>query len=182
MPVRLKDFSNTTVCRALGGYSGVAGETRQRVQQAALEMGYYPDASAPKLQRQRTDTIGFIIPTFGPRFADSFWSEVRAGRGNEASQYGMGLLVATHPQSPARSRPANGGSAAAAWMAPSWCAPEETMPASATSPIPGRRSWPTEDLRWTLTIPLRMCGRAASDISFAAQVRGSGINRLFDIV
>ena len=103
MPVRLKDIAQhldisiTTVSRALGGYSDVADDTRQRVEQAALEMGYYPDASAQKLQKQRTDTIGFIIPTSGPRFADPFWSEVLAGLGNEASQHGMDLLVATHP-------------------------------------------------------------------------------------
>jgi len=102
MPVRLKDIAQhldisiTTVSRALGGYSDVADETRQRVEQTAHEMGYYPDASAQKLQKQRTDTIGFIIPTFGPRFADPFWSEVLAGLGNEASQHGMDLLVATH--------------------------------------------------------------------------------------
>lgn len=106
MPVRLKDIAQrlgisiTTVSRALGGYSDVAEETRQRVEKAALEMGYYPDASAQKLQKQRTDTVGFIIPTFGPRFADPFWSEVLAGLGNEASQHGMDLLVATHPPGP----------------------------------------------------------------------------------
>jgi len=106
MPVRLKDIAQhlnlsiTTVSRALGGYSDVADETRQRVEQAALEMGYYPDASAQKLQKQRTDTIGFIIPTFGPRFADPFFSEVLAGLGNEVSQHGMDLLVATHPPGP----------------------------------------------------------------------------------
>ncbi len=106
MPVRLKDIalhlglSITTVSRALGGYSDVADETRQRVEQAALEMGYYPDASAQKLQKRSTDTIGFIIPTFGPRFADPFFSEVLAGLGNEASQHGMDLLVATHSPGP----------------------------------------------------------------------------------
>ena len=106
MPVRLKDIAQhlgisiTTVSRALGGYSDVADETRRRVEEAALEMGYYPDASAQKLQKQRTDTIGFIIPTFGPRSADPFWSEVLAGLANEASQHGMDLLVATHPPGP----------------------------------------------------------------------------------
>jgi len=151
MPVRLKDLSITTVSHALEGYS--EDETRQRVQQAALGMGYYPDASAPKLQMQRTDTIGFVIPTFGPRFVDPFWSEVLARLGNEASLHGMAFLVATRPQSPARSKPGNGGSAAAAWMASSWCAPSEAMPAATTYPILGRSSWPTEDLRWTLTTP-----------------------------
>jgi len=106
MPVRLKDIAErlglsiTTVSRALGGYPDVAEETRRRVESAAHEMGYYPDASAQKLQKRRTDTIGFIIPTFGPRFADPFFSEMLAGVGNEASRHRMDLLVATHPPGP----------------------------------------------------------------------------------
>ena len=63
MPVRLKDIGPAPGYlyhhRALGGYSDVADETRQRVEKAAIEMGYYPDASAQKLQRQRSDTVGF---------------------------------------------------------------------------------------------------------------------------
>jgi len=106
MPIRLKDIAErlglsiTTVSRALGGYPDVAKETRERVMQAAREMGYYPDAIAQKLQKRRTDTVGFIIPTFGPRFADPFFSEFLAGIGNEASRLGMDLLVATHPPGP----------------------------------------------------------------------------------
>ena len=92
MPVRLKDIaqhldiSNTTISRAMGGYSDIADETRQRVQQAAIEIAYSPDTSTPKLQKQRSDTIGFIISTSGLRFVDPFWSDVLAGLGNEASQ------------------------------------------------------------------------------------------------
>lgn len=106
MPVRLKDIaahlglSITTVSRALAGYPDVAEKTRQRVLQAAEEMGYYPNATARRLQRCRADTIGFIIPTSGPRFSDPFFSEFLAGIGNEASRQRMDLLVATHPPGP----------------------------------------------------------------------------------
>ncbi|MBC7223676.1 MAG: LacI family DNA-binding transcriptional regulator, partial [Anaerolineae bacterium] len=90
----------TTVSRALAGYPDVAEKTRQRVLQAAEEMGYYPNATARRLQRCRADTIGFIIPTSGPRFSDPFFSEFLAGIGNEASRQRMDLLVATHPPGP----------------------------------------------------------------------------------
>jgi LacI family transcriptional regulator len=50
---------------------------------------------AQRLQKQRTDTIGFILPTFGPRFSDPFFSELLAGIGNRASRYGYDLLVST---------------------------------------------------------------------------------------
>lgn len=101
MPVRLKDIaaelnlSVTTVSRALAGYDDVSAETRRRVREAAEAMGYVPDATARRLQRQRTNVIGFIVPTFGPRFSDPYFSELLAGIGNEAARWGYELLIST---------------------------------------------------------------------------------------
>ncbi len=95
--VTLKDLaarlglSITTVSRALAGYSDVAEATRQRVLQVAEEMGYVPDVTARRLQKGRTDTIGFVIPTFGPRFSDPYFSELLAGIGNEAARQNSDL-------------------------------------------------------------------------------------------
>ena len=107
MPVTLKDLAShvgvsvTTVSRALAGYDDVADETRQRVKQAAEELGYYPNITARRLQKQRRDTLGFIMPTEGPRFSDPFFSEFIAGIGNEAAVHDYDLLVSTHaPDSP----------------------------------------------------------------------------------
>jgi LacI family transcriptional regulator len=107
MAVTLKDIayelgiSVTTVSRALAGYSDVAAETRERVRQAAAALGYQPNLTARRLQKQRTDTIGFILPTLGPRFSDPFFSEFLAGVGNEAGSRDYDLLVSTHaPDSP----------------------------------------------------------------------------------
>lgn len=99
--VTLKDLaarlglSITTISRALAGYSDVAEGTRQRVQQAAKEMGYVPDFTARRLQKGRTDTIGFVIPTSGPRFSDPYFSELLAGIGNAAARHSFDLLVST---------------------------------------------------------------------------------------
>jgi LacI family transcriptional regulator len=99
--VTLKDLavqlnlSITTVSRALAGYGDVAESTRQRVLEAAHEMGYVPDATARRLQKGRTDTIGFVIPTSGPRFSDPYFSELLAGIGNEAARNQYDLLVST---------------------------------------------------------------------------------------
>jgi LacI family transcriptional regulator len=99
--VTLKDLaarlglSITTVSRALAGYSDVADATRQRVLAAAEEMGYVPDVIARRLQKGRTDTIGFVIPTHGPRFSDPFFSELLAGIGNEVARHNYDLLVST---------------------------------------------------------------------------------------
>lgn len=103
MAVTLKDVAErvgvsiTTVSRALAGYDDVAETTRQRVETVAAELGYVPNITARRLQKQRTDTLGFIIPTFGPRFSDPFFSEFIAGIGNSAADHHLDLLVSTHP-------------------------------------------------------------------------------------
>jgi LacI family transcriptional regulator len=88
--------SLTTVSRALTGYSDVAEGTRQRILETAAELGYSPNVTAQRLQKRRTDTLGFITPTFGPRFSDPFFSEFMAGIGNEAANKNYDLLVSTH--------------------------------------------------------------------------------------
>ena len=101
--VTLKDIARkvgmsvTTVSRALNDYNDVNPETKLRIRQAAEEMGYRPNILAQRLQKQKADTIGFIIPTYGPRFSDPFFSEFLAGVGNKASAFGFDLLVSTHP-------------------------------------------------------------------------------------
>ena len=101
MTVRLKDIAGrvgksvTTVSRALNDYDDVSPETRDMVKRIAVEMGYQPNITAQRLQKRSTDTIGFIIPTFGPRFSDPFFSEFLAGIGNKASALGYDLLVST---------------------------------------------------------------------------------------
>ncbi len=103
MAVTLKDiaakvgYSVTTVSRALGGYDDVAEDTRRLIVQTAEEMGYRPNVMAQRLQKQRTDTLGFVIPTFGPRFSDPFFSELLAGMGNEAASHDFDVLVSTRP-------------------------------------------------------------------------------------
>lgn len=102
MPVTLKDIAQrldisvTTVSRGLAGYDDVAAETRQRILETADELGYIPNITARRLQKQRTDTLGFIMPTFGPRFSDPFFSEFIAGIGTEAANSELDLLVSTH--------------------------------------------------------------------------------------
>jgi LacI family transcriptional regulator len=102
MAATLKDIARsvgvsvTTVSRALAGYDDVAEETRQRVVAAAEELGYFPNITARRLQKRRTDTLGFIMPTAGPRFSDPFFSEFIAGIGNEAARHDYDLLVSTH--------------------------------------------------------------------------------------
>jgi LacI family transcriptional regulator len=103
VPATLKEIARrtgksiTTVSRALAGYDDVSPETRTMVRQVAAELGYAPNLLAQRLQRRRSETIGLIIPTLGPRFADPFFSEFLAGVGNMAAEHGYDLLVSTQP-------------------------------------------------------------------------------------
>lgn len=102
MATTLKDIAHevglsiTTVSRALADYDDVAPETRRRIKEVAQKLGYHPNLTAQRLQKKRTDTLGFIMPTFGPRFSDPFFSEFLAGIGNKAAAHNYDLLVSTH--------------------------------------------------------------------------------------
>lgn len=87
--------SITTVSRALADYDDVSPETKALVRRVADELGYTPNLLAQRLQKRRSDTIGLILPTFGPRFSDPFFSEFLAGVGNAATEHGYDLLVST---------------------------------------------------------------------------------------
>lgn len=101
MIVTLKDISKatgksvTTVSRALNDHNDVSTATKELVRNVAAELGYTPNIFAQRLQKQHTDTIGLIIPTFGPRFSDPFFSELLAGVGNQAAALGYDMLVST---------------------------------------------------------------------------------------
>ncbi len=91
-------LSITTVSRALDDYDDVAEDTRKRVIEVAREMGYTPSRAARQLRRKQADTIGFVIPSSQPRFADPFFAEFIAGLGDETSSHSFDLLVSTaHP-------------------------------------------------------------------------------------
>jgi LacI family transcriptional regulator len=106
VPVTLKDIARavgksvTTVSSALNDYDDVSEETKELVRRVAREMGYTPNVAAKQLRMKRTDTLGLILPTFGPRFSDPFFSELLAGIGNRASADGFDLLVSTQPPGP----------------------------------------------------------------------------------
>ncbi len=92
---RLTGKSVTTVSRALADYDDVSPETKVMVRRVADDLGYTPNLTAQHLQKRRSDTIGLILPTYGPRFADPFFSEFLAGVGNMAAEHGYDLLVST---------------------------------------------------------------------------------------
>lgn len=105
MPVTIRDLAKklnlsiTTVSRALDGYSDVSAETRQRVIQAAEEMGYQPSYIARNLRKRRSDSIGYILPTASPQFSDPFYTSFLTGLCDESATRRIDLLVASAPPS-----------------------------------------------------------------------------------
>jgi DNA-binding LacI/PurR family transcriptional regulator len=57
--------SKATASRALTGHGYVAPETRERVQQAARDLGYVASSSAASLVTGRTHTIALVVPRVG---------------------------------------------------------------------------------------------------------------------
>lgn len=63
--------SVATASRALNGLSSVTRETREKIEAAAATLDYIPHSGARSLTRQRTDTIGVILPDlFGEFFSE----------------------------------------------------------------------------------------------------------------
>lgn len=95
---RRLNLSVGAVSRALNGYTDIAEDTRQRIFEAAREMGYTPNRAARQLRKQATGTtIGYIMPVDSPYFADSFFSEFIEGLGDETAAQHSDLLIATAP-------------------------------------------------------------------------------------
>ncbi|RPJ51316.1 MAG: LacI family transcriptional regulator [Chloroflexi bacterium] len=102
MAVTIKDIANRlglsvgAVSRALSGYTDIAEDTRERIFEAAREMGYTPNRAARQLRKQTVGTtIGYIMPVDSPRFADSYFSEFIEGLGDETAAHQSDLLIAT---------------------------------------------------------------------------------------
>ena len=103
MPATIKDIAKqvglsiTTVSRALNNYDDVSQETKLRVRQVSDQLGYIPNTLAQRFQKSKSDTLGLVLPTFGPRFSDPYFSELLAGIGNKSASLGFDLLVSTCP-------------------------------------------------------------------------------------
>lgn len=99
MPTTIRDVAKKlsisiyTVSRALDGYDDVSEQTRQRVIKTASSMGYAPNRAARQLRRQKTETIGFILPSIAKRFNEPFFTEFISGLGEEVSRNNFDLLV-----------------------------------------------------------------------------------------
>ncbi len=90
--------SVATVSRALAGHEQIALKTRERVAQAAEELGYVPNRAAQALASGRTGVAGLMLPLRGRGLTDPFLGEFVAGLSEGLSVHGMDLVLATVPR------------------------------------------------------------------------------------
>ena len=100
MAVTIQDIANylglapSTVSKSLNDYPHISSETRQRVLEAAQELGYYPRAAARSLRRGRTDKVGLLINN-PLSFLGEYIADIIAGAALTAEQQGNNLVLYT---------------------------------------------------------------------------------------
>jgi LacI family transcriptional regulator len=89
-PATLKDIAKqlnvsiSTVSKALGGSPEISKDTRKAVQGLARQMDYEPNQVAQNLRRNKTSTLGMIVPELATHFfaaSLSGFQEVAAAKG-----------------------------------------------------------------------------------------------------
>ncbi len=73
--------AESTVSRALNDSTLITGPIKQRVRDAARELGYIPSRQAALFARKRTNTIGFVVPSYRsfPPFSRSYFPALLDG-------------------------------------------------------------------------------------------------------
>jgi LacI family transcriptional regulator len=86
---KLLNLSPATVSRALNDHPAINSNTKSMIAATAKEMGYRSNTFASNLRRQRTNTIGVIVP----RLNSNFMSTVLAGMEKVANKASYNLII-----------------------------------------------------------------------------------------
>jgi LacI family transcriptional regulator/LacI family repressor for deo operon, udp, cdd, tsx, nupC, and nupG len=86
---RIAGVSHSTVSRALSNSPLISVETRERIQELSVALGYTPDAVAQSLQNRQTKTIGLVVSSI----ADPFFADLVEGVDDVASEAGLSLFI-----------------------------------------------------------------------------------------
>src|SRR5262245_56863168 len=81
--------SRSTASRALTGNGYAASDVRDRVLQAAEDLGYIPDANARSLKARSTPTVGLLVSDL----RNPFYAELAAGAGNVLRKQGYTIVL-----------------------------------------------------------------------------------------
>jgi len=81
--------SPSKVSRALKDHPDISGETKRAVNELAEKLNYQPNALAISLKKQRSNTIGVIIP----EMVHYFFSSVISGIEDVAYEAGFNVII-----------------------------------------------------------------------------------------
>ncbi len=87
------NVSLMTVSRVVNGDPKVKKETRERVLQVIEELNYYPNAAARALNRQRTMTVGLILPKIDYVLSEPYFSQMIYNLEKSLSPHNYDLLI-----------------------------------------------------------------------------------------
>jgi len=88
-------LSASTISRGLSGHPEIRKDTVRRIQQTAQAMGYQQNTFASNLRKNKSNTIGVILP----RLDSNFQSSVIAGIENMVSKQGYNLIISQSRES-----------------------------------------------------------------------------------
>jgi LacI family transcriptional regulator len=86
---KLAGLSRSTVSRVLNNQPYVTEKKKQLVYEAMRKLEYYPNSSAQRLRRQKTDTIAVLVP----RLTNPFFPFLIEGLEDVAIEHGLQLLI-----------------------------------------------------------------------------------------
>lgn len=90
-------LSVSTVSRALNGYADVNPDTRERVAQAARDIGYRPHPVAHRLATGRTGAVALVSPVLGSSRFDNSFAQLMHGVTSQLETAGYYLLSMALP-------------------------------------------------------------------------------------
>lgn len=90
--------SISTASRALAGNPAISAATRTRVEQAAVQLNYRPNAQARALRNARSNAIGLVIPSLD----NSYFAAMAAAIEQEANAHGVATMITSCGEDPAR--------------------------------------------------------------------------------
>lgn len=93
-------LSTSTVSRALTGGGEIRETTRQKVQEAAMRLGYHPNLLARNLSSHRSGIIGIIVP----EFETGFFPRIILGIQDELHRSGYRVLITQSGESAEKER------------------------------------------------------------------------------
>lgn len=96
---KMAGVSTSTVSRVISNNPRISQATKDKVLKIMDEVGYYPNANAQSLAKNKTGTIGVIMPTTSEElFLNPFFPEALRGIVKGASNTGYDLLLSTNTE------------------------------------------------------------------------------------